>query len=146
MGKVETAFRVAFKVVFIVVMIFFFGFIVWAMIQPEEECFVDEKIFSITLTKQMEGSFILGSGSFEDKPYYYFYKEAQDGLQGKILSKVPAEETSIQETDSISPVYRKFGTRVKDCSNCRCGTSYKGTLFVPSDTVKLKFNVNPEEL
>lgn len=125
-----------------------FGLIVWAIIRPEEECFVDEKIFSLTLTKQAEGSFILGSGSFDDEPYYYFYKEAKNGLQGKILSKVSAEETSIQETDSMSPVYRKFGTRIKDCSDCYCrtSTSYKGTLFVPLDTVKLKFNANPEEL
>ena len=54
-----------------------------------------EEIVALNLANETSGNFFLGCGSFQDDPYYYFYKQTCDNA--KIFTKEPAEFTYIYE-------------------------------------------------
>lgn len=61
--------------------------------------FVTE-IVSLKMNSEIQGNFVLGSGTLKDVNYYYFYKETSQGYR---LDKVRSEDTVIDEDDSITP-------------------------------------------
>ena len=78
-------------------------------------------IISLTLNGKVEGTFFLGSGSIEDEPVYYFYKEKEGGL---ILDYVYATETIVIETNDVEPVLVEYGCTFK-----------QSKLYVPEGTI-----------
>lgn len=58
-------------------------------------------IYSIYTDRDVEGHFVLGCGSIDTVPYYYYYEDGEVGLK---LSKLKAEKVEILETDSETTV------------------------------------------
>jgi len=117
--------------------------IVIAIMERGKSCQYEEdieKIYSLNMGKEMEGSFFIGIGSFGDTTYYYFYKEDGDGI---ILDKVNAEYIRLIETNNRVPSYVEYSC---NCIFKQCDGSKKRTLFIPIGTVKTNYDINTRSL
>jgi hypothetical protein len=110
-------------------------------------CYYTERItpiYSLSMNDKMQGMFFIGIGYIGEQPYYYFYEQSSQG--GKILAKLLAEETVIQETNSTVPSKVEYIWTVKS-AKCGFAPDYrKVELYVPTDTIKKEFNVNTQTI
>lgn len=101
-------------------------------------------IHSLKNKSEVSGDFFLGSGSIENKEYYYFYYKSSLGFK---RDKVLVSETSIVETDDKNPEIVR-GEQCYDQNTLikwQCGEvesqRYKYIMYVPKGTIIKEFNV-----
>lgn len=99
--------------------------------KPCEQPIVDTRIYSLILSKDIQGSFFLGVGGFGSAEKYYAFEERQGG---KLLQTYSAERTVIIESNE-TPVYRTYPIAL----NC---PGKLDELVVPPGTVKVQYNVD----
>jgi hypothetical protein len=117
--------------------------IVIAIMESGKTCQYEEdieKIYSLNMGKEMEGSFFIGVGGFGHTTYYYFYKEDGEGI---ILDKVNAEYVRLIETNDKVPSYVEYSC---NCTFKKCDGSKKRTLFIPIGTVKTNYDIDTRSL
>lgn len=98
------------------------------------------KICSINDRFDSSGQFFLGCGSFENKPYYFFYKKENGGIK---LDKISTENAIIIQQDSVTPRIEIYAKEFVDKKNINWGIpsgdkTYK--IYVPKNSVKEDFN------
>jgi len=71
-------------------------------------------ITSLETTRNLGGTFILGSGYFQQEPVYYVYREVSEGLYH--LEFIEASFCDIYETNNTLPCYQKGKPVWKPCS------------------------------
>jgi hypothetical protein len=107
-----------------------------------------EDIYSLSVTTEVNGSFVLGCGSIDSRMYYTFYIKDNSDLYN--MSKVEVSRTSIKLDSSQTPkmikvVYRYTATPCTifggDPSSKEIDTG-KRILVVPSNTIRQEYKVN----
>lgn len=88
-------------------------------------------IVSIRYKDESSGSFFLGCGNIENTLYYYY---CYDTPYGYTLGKVEADGTYIVEDDTMTPSLYKIKEKGK--------TLARYVFYVPTDTIKVYYNVN----
>ena len=88
-------------------------------------------IMSISRGSSVEGHFTLGSGTIEEKSYYFYYYETEKGIK---LGKVPADNTYIIETD-------KFVPSIYEIKEANTFFTYNN-LYVPIGTVMTVYSLS----
>ena len=88
-------------------------------------------IMSISRGSSVEGHFALGSGTVEEKSYYFYYYETEKGIK---LGKVPADNTYIVETD-------KFVPSIYEIKEANTFFTYN-SLYVPIGTVMTVYSLS----
>lgn len=121
-----------------------------------EEIIIEEKLlYSLEKNPGYSSSFILGTGSSDNKLYYYTYIKDDIGL---IVKKFDAENVYILETDNIAPsyVYKKdvvtYKTKYdgflkkitpKGVWNDQIkNENFRRVLIVPTSTIKQVYEIN----
>ncbi len=130
--------------IFFIILIVLVAVFYWYFIYPEPlpgECVIqirETPIYSLVLSSEINGVFILGTGSFGKDIYYYYYIKDSDG--GKILDKYDAEWIRIVEDDYSFPAFIKY----KDAENNKCPDLNvpRPALRVPTNTIKKIYNVD----
>jgi hypothetical protein len=81
----------------------------------------DERIVSLDLGNQLHGSFFLGTGSINERTYYYYYRAEADGSY--TLQKAPADFSKIfmDTTPAMAHIITLNGDLYP--YNCRDGLS-----------------------
>jgi len=98
-------------------------------------------IYSLSLSSNIEGNFILGSGFVNEVVYYYYYRQEEDG---KVLDSIRADYVIIIENDSEMPSLREHY-----CPNYPCDNSkhpYYDRLYVPTNTIKTNFDLDTNKI
>jgi hypothetical protein len=93
-------------------------------------------------TANVQGSFFLGSGTIESKPYYVFYQKTGKGLK---FGKIPVENVIVYEekgrTDGLINVYAKRFTKdVYKLFAVVSGTRYE--IFIPKGSILRDFKLD----
>jgi len=88
-------------------------------------------ILSISRESEVEGRFVLGSGSIKETQYYFYYYETNMGVK---LGKIDASKTYIIETSEYEPCI--YDTKI--------GDSFEQyyTLYVPYNTLVTNYILN----
>lgn len=86
----------------------FLSFYLWFLISNKKEEHSGKYIPIVSLERgsNIEGHFILGSGSIKEEDYYYMYNDL--GNNTFKLIKFPCNEYTIKETDEVPPGIRKL--------------------------------------
>ena len=94
---------------------------------------------------EMYGLFMIGRGQIDSTDYYYVYQEVDPDIYK--LVKIPADETSILETDEISPSIGaeydfEFNLNLYyDWKHGKYSFAKNNLIIVPKGTVIQEFNV-----
>lgn len=92
-------------------------------------------LISITLSEDVEGNFVLGTGSISQDKYFVAYKENKDG--SKEYYKMSVHKTKIYDTlDEGSSAYAEVDTN-------GLGLILEVRLFVPQNTITKEINLQP---
>lgn len=92
--------------------------VILVMITPKEKKYVygpDLELRQINLDSKISGQFILGSGTIEDKPVYYFY--VKTGENSYKLDYVLATQSEIFETNGEPKIVYIEGVEIKIYTN-----------------------------
>lgn len=104
----------------------------------------EEAVFGVNMASNTSGSFALGSGTIDSKPYYYFFKKSGDGLQ---LSRANSFDTQLLEGDGI-PRLTRYELRYKSrLAHWLLWVNFWGghikyTLHVPRGTIITDYNID----
>ena len=122
------------------------GWFLWTIFtMPHPTCeysTITQPIYSLERENSISGSFILGFGSVEGKPTYYFYKN--DTL-GVVLDSENAYYTSLVETNEREPSLVYYDIEHGECPpEIRKYSGWTGNkiIYVPEGTIKKEFKVN----
>lgn len=107
-----------------------------------------EDIYSLSVTTEVNGHFILGSGSVNSTMYYVFYTKDDNDLYK--MSKAAVGNTLIKLDSSQTPKLTKVVQRITKIPDTIFGgtqesyevDTYKRILIVPNNTIRQEYKVN----
>jgi hypothetical protein len=117
----------------------------WVFSMPQPTCeysTISQPIYSLERENSISGGFILGFGSVEGKPTYYFYKNDTKGI---VLDSENAYYTSLVETNEVGPSIVYYDITQGKCPieiRKYSGWQANKIMYVPEGTVKREFRVN----
>ncbi|MCR9040819.1 hypothetical protein QRX25_14850 [Bacillus sp. L381] len=103
------------------------------------------EIYSIKDNAKTSGSFVLGSGSINEKQYFYFVKE-KDGF--KTVSKTAVEDSKMKEGKYANPYVLTYDMEYKSpfarffYGKEAPGESYE--FYLPEDTITTEYKIDLE--
>lgn len=102
-------------------------------------------IYSVADGSEVKGAFTLGTGSVDEKQYFYFVKS--DGA-GKRIDKIEVDATVIYEMDKEKPKIEFYDERYTSAFARFMFGEYSGShsykLFVPENTITKEYNIDLE--
>ncbi|ERM91523.1 hypothetical protein O163_10140 [Caldanaerobacter subterraneus subsp. yonseiensis KB-1] len=114
----------------------------------KEKIVLQEPIYSLETVPSVRGGFVLGIGSLDAEPKYYFYtKDEHEGLR---LKSVYSSDCTIIETDKIQPsikviqkvpAFKDTFYKIMFWPNLRL-PKYHYILYLPPGTVKKVYSGN----
>lgn len=91
-----------------------------------------KNIISLSCESEEHGAFFIGTGSIDEKKYYYFYKE----YNGKyILQSMPSESTYIIESNTTPHIENRLYTERITLLNIIPTERYTNIIIVPHNTI-----------
>lgn len=116
-------------------------------VEVEEYVVGEERIYSLETSSKIDGSFILGSGTINQKFIYVFYKKNMDGSYH--LDYIDASDTDIVETNTTEPCIQEIRYKVVNPDWWyKAGTAVpskykvKRLVVVPVGTIRQVYNGN----
>jgi hypothetical protein len=129
----------------IIIAIGFPAVLIYLFTMPTPSCeysTISQPIYSLERENSISGGFILGFGSVEGKPTYYFYKNDTKGI---VLDSENAYYTSLVETNEVGPSIVYYDITQGECPiEILKYSGWVGNkiMYVPEGTVKREFRVN----
>ncbi|MFL6977062.1 hypothetical protein R7M47_05305 [Bacillus inaquosorum] len=103
------------------------------------------EIYSIKDNAKTSGSFVLGSGTVDEKQYFYFVKE-KDGF--KTVSKAAVEDSKIKEGKYTKPYVLTYDVQFKSAfarffyGKSTGAEAYE--FYLPEDTITTEYKIDLE--
>lgn len=117
--------------------IFILGFVILSLTHEHQYKEYSHNIVSLNRSKELNGSFFLGSGTIRNSQYYFMYKVTKTG-EGNFykLLKSPASKTVIRETNNYPP-----GVVFTYIDDYMCGDNHlsKVTITIPTGSIIQEF-------
>ena len=120
------------------------GSIVYINITEENEKRVyirqeDIEIYSLDILNGANGRFILGSGTIESKPIYYYYVKDKDGLYE--MQHISADTIKIKQDNESKPHIEHYKT--KDWETFWLANNrQKYIIIIPENSIQERYNGN----
>lgn len=116
-------------------------------VEVEEYVMREERIYSLETSSKIDGSFVLGSGTINQKFIYVFYKKNTDGSYH--LDYIDASNVDIVESDTTEPCIQYINYKVVNPDwwykvGTHVPTKYKTKrlVVVPVGTIRQVYNGN----
>ena len=130
-------------------MVFVFSWSIFSSIQNKEFVEVESiEIYSITNDSQINGNFALGSGTINEKMYYIYYKQGENG--GYIIDKIQSDNIEIIEMEGEEEVgyIKKYEEKLEHSSwywgigDTPIEQKKRVVIYVPKGTIKISFDID----